>query len=177
MKCPKCNKMDLRATKLEDELVAANCQKCDGNLIPLFFYRDWAKNASVLSSNIADISELAASDAKAAIICPKCGKLMTKYRIDSKSKNHIDICHECDEAWLDGGEWNLLKELNIHDSLTQISTESWQNQIHKQECADRRRTILIKTVGEELTDKVDEFKAVIDSSKYKEDIIRYLNKD
>ncbi len=177
MKCPKCDKADLRVSKVEDGLLSANCQKCDGKLIPLFFYRDWAEKNCAEPVFSDDISLSATGDTKTAISCPKCGKLMTKYKMDSKVKNHLDVCHSCDEAWLDGGEWELLKQLNLSFSLPKVFTQSWQKKINKESCANKRREILKGTIGDDITAVVDEFKKVLYTSKFKEDILIYLASD
>lgn len=189
MKCPKCERMSLRVSKIEDGLLAANCQKCDGKLIPLFYYRDWAEKNCVGPVFSKDITFSDAADTKptdeteptndtrSAIVCPKCGKLMTKYKMDSKVKNHLDVCHSCDEAWLDGGEWELLKKLNLSFSLPKVFTDSWQRQINKEVCADKRRSVLEKTIGEATIVEVDAFKEILDAQKFKEDILVYLASD
>ncbi len=97
--------------------------------------------------------------------------------MDSKVKNHLDVCHSCDEAWLDGGEWELLKNLNLSFSLPKVFTESWQRKINKESCAEKRRSILKSTIGETDSIKVDKFKVVLDASNFKENILVYLASD
>jgi hypothetical protein len=44
MLCPKCRHIELQPTKIDDGLPAMGCPSCEGSLISLLYYREWAEN-------------------------------------------------------------------------------------------------------------------------------------
>ena len=113
MKCPSCASYNLKPTKLDFGLSARICSNCDGILINLLSYRNWLETAPD-SVHVTNNTEIIAEDNKHALVCNKCSKIMLKYKISSDTINHVDLCSTCDEAWLDSGEWTILKYLQIH---------------------------------------------------------------
>jgi Zn-finger nucleic acid-binding protein len=177
MKCPKCKLPDLRATRIEEDLPAAGCSTCNGALVSLLYYRDWAErhrnDALISSPEKADIDDV--KDTSAAIMCPKCARLMTKYKISGCVANRLDVCPGCDEAWLDGGEWELLKALELSHNMPAVFTEHWQRNIRRQVAEDTRRSTLRKTIGEPALDQVESFKEWLKANDHKNDILNYLH--
>ncbi len=178
MKCPKCKHIDLKATRLETGLPAAGCTQCEGALVTLLYYRDWADNyecdeaetqASIVTEDLVN--------SWLAVHCPKCSRLMTRYRISGEFRNSVDVCPSCDEAWLDGGEWALLKALQLANKMPMIFTEAWQRKIRREATDAKRRQILAKSIGVDAVDKVEAFKDWLDSVNHKNDVLLYLNKD
>ena len=172
MLCPSCNGSSLKPIKLQDRLPARECSKCHGVLIDLLVYRAWADNTPSVETSGLDVEE--ANDNSKALVCPKCSKLMLKYRISGKQPNKVDICTHCDEAWLDHGEWALLGSLSLQEKLTAIFTEPWQRQIREEEiklAQERRFEILL---GSEDYKKLTAIKGWIDSHPKKDDLIRFL---
>jgi hypothetical protein len=107
MKCPVCKNPDLRPTMIEDLLPSMGCDNCKGSLVSLLYYRHWAENHKPQYCAPSAVTEVPA-DTTNALHCPKCTRLMTKYRLSGTVGNRLDVCRSCDEAWLDGGEWQLL---------------------------------------------------------------------
>ncbi len=179
MKCPKCKSTDLRASRIENDLPAAGCLTCNGALVSLLYYRDWAER------HANDPTELTAdhtvteepSDTSTAITCPKCARLMTKYKMSGFVANRLDVCPGCDEAWLDGGEWALLKALELSHKMPLVFTEHWQRNIRKQIAAETRRSILGKAIGDESLERADEFKTWLKTQPRRNDILVYLHAD
>ena len=79
----------------------------------------------------------AVSDAASALQCPKCDRIMTKYRFAADARNHIDLCGHCDEVWLDHGEWEMLERFAMTDKLAHVFTQPWQNRV-RSDAAKRR---------------------------------------
>jgi Zn-finger nucleic acid-binding protein len=177
MYCPKCKETSLRASRIEVDLPAASCPKCNGALVSLLYYRDWAER------HASDVVELAADhgvseevqDTNTAISCPKCARLMTKYKMSGFVANRLDVCPGCDEAWLDGGEWELLKALELSRKMPVVFTEQWQRNIRKQVAEETRRGILRKVIGEEPLQRTDEFKSWLRVQPRRSDILVYLH--
>jgi len=176
MKCPKCKTPDLRAARIENDLPAAGCTDCKGALVSLLYYRDWSEHhrndAETHNTQIAAISDV--PDTGNALMCPKCGRLMMKYKISGCVSNRLDVCPGCDEAWLDGGEWDLLKALELSHQMPKVFTDTWQRTIRKQLAENNRRSVLRKAIGDEALDEVERFKSWLKTSSHRGDILFYL---
>ena len=172
MECPQCNKHRLEPFELEIGLIACRCMHCEGVLLPLMNYRYWIDNNPSVEISIEEDSVV--EDQKQAKICPKCTRLMTKFKIGVDSKNRLELCSSCDEVWLDSGEWQLLKSLDIHDQLPSIFTEAWQRNIRAKKQAESLKQSYESQIGEESFAKVDAFKEWLDGHERKSSIIQYL---
>jgi Zn-finger nucleic acid-binding protein len=130
MKCPKCKTDNLTPTKLEQDFPSMGCKSCQGTLISLIYYRDWAERSTLpLAIDQLELEQVEDNDSKVALTCPKCGRVMNRYRISDQHQNRLDMCFSCGEAWIDSGEWDLLKSLDLIKNLPVIFTESWQKKI------------------------------------------------
>ena len=149
MQCPTCESAILKPTKLEAGLSAMGCAGCNGALVSLLYYRDWAEREALRGTTLAVSGEAATIvDTQNALHCPKCSKLMTKYRISSQTGNRLDVCYGCDEAWLDNGEWTLLKSLDQALNLPTIFTEAWQRRIRQEMTEQARNERQLAQLGE-----------------------------
>ncbi len=157
MDCPKCKHNTLKPYKMADELPAMYCAACDGVLIALLNYRYWLENSGDDSHRDENI-EVLAEDTDDAMLCPKCERLMTKYRVSEKTDHRLDLCAHCDEVWMDTGEWQMLKQLGIHNRLSTIFTEPWQSRIVKTETNQRLEKRLQEDWGEQDYRHVREFR-------------------
>jgi len=175
MKCPKCKTVDLRATRIENDLPAAGCTNCSGALVSLLYYRDWAERHGSAAQPGQNAARDDVKDTTTAISCPKCGRLMTKYKISGCVANRLDVCPGCDEAWLDGGEWDLLKALELSHDLPAVFTDHWQRNIRRQVAADTRRNILRGKIGDSALAQVESFKSWIGDQDRRHDILAYLH--
>ena len=177
MYCPKCKHTSLRASRIETDLPAAGCPDCNGALVALLYYRDWAErhagDAIELSADHSVDEEV--EDTSTAISCPKCARLMTKYKMSGFVANRLDVCPGCDEAWLDGGEWELLKALELSRKMPVVFTEQWQRNIRKQIAEETRRGILRKAIGDESLQKAEVFKLWLKEHPRRNDILVFLH--
>jgi Zn-finger nucleic acid-binding protein len=179
MYCPKCKHTSLRASRIETDLPAAGCPTCSGALVSLLYYRDWAERHASDAIELASDHSVAedVEDTSTAISCPKCARLMTKYKMSGFVANRLDVCPGCDEAWLDGGEWELLKALELSRKMPVVFTEQWQRNIRKQIAEETRRGILRKAIGEESLRRTDEFKKWLKDHPRRNDILVFLHAD
>ena len=176
MKCPKCKTSDLQAAKLDGGLPAMGCAACGGTSIALLYYRDWAERAA---ADLEPATEAAVSepnqDSKTALPCAKCGSLMTKFAIAGTTDNKLDLCTRCDEAWLDGGEWELLKSLNLAKEIPAVLTDAWQRKVREERMEAKRRDRLERVVGSEDLAKVEAFREWLVANSHRTEILFYLN--
>ncbi|MCP4350376.1 MAG: hypothetical protein GY795_33325 [Desulfobacterales bacterium] len=178
MKCPTCNKNSLKPIKIEAGLPGAGCIYCGGVLISLLTYRNWLEHIKnqgglQIDSNKAN-AEVTTEDSKNALLCPKCTRIMLKYRISSASENYADLCPYCAETWLDSGEWMLLIQLEIHDKLPTIFTEPWQKQIRKERAAIMYSAKYEEQFGEDDYREIKKIREWIYNHPEKEKMMYYL---
>jgi Zn-finger nucleic acid-binding protein len=175
MKCPHCKTPDLKPTMIEEGLPAMGCGTCHGSLVSLLYYRHWAETQKAPSGEPGDAAAaLETTDTLTAITCPKCARMMAKYKLTGRVSNRLDVCSTCDEAWLDGGEWELLEALQLSLKMPAIFTDAWQRRIRHELTEESRRSILVRTIGEEGTTTVEAFRTWLAKNKHKSFIMTYL---
>jgi Zn-finger nucleic acid-binding protein len=181
MKCPKCENQVLKATKIEQGLSAMGCGMCGGASVTLLYYRDWLErtplDSRTLTVQTKALEEVENDDSKSAMCCPKCSRLMGKFKISGESNNRLDLCSSCDEVWLDGGEWELLKSLEMSNNMPLVFTEQWQNKLRKQATQQAREERLLKIISSQDLDTTKEFKQWLDKHPQRESILFFLNQE
>ncbi|OUS27375.1 hypothetical protein A9Q99_15370 [Gammaproteobacteria bacterium 45_16_T64] len=189
MQCPKCKSIPLHPTKLEQGLSAMGCSACSGAIVSLLYYRDWVERTAPVAAScdhtsveeangIKDSKESSAeeiNDSRSAMACPKCKKLMIKYKISGDINNRLDLCRSCDEAWLDGGEWELLKSLELNRKMPSVFTEEWQRKIRKQATEDLRDQRLLKSVSESELAEAKKIRTWLKDHPNKQEILFFIN--
>ncbi len=172
MHCPHCQGYTLEPKLLEENLLAASCPKCEGALLSLLNYRHWVQQQEHPTQAVT--VEVMPEDSEGANSCPKCTRLMTKFRIDLSTANRLDLCTHCDEAWLDKGEWKLLKQLELAGKLPKIFTEEWQRDLRKQQQVNRTNARYEKSLGTEDFSKVKDFRDWMVKHEKTAEIRQYL---
>ncbi|MGA7537763.1 MAG: hypothetical protein WBW93_03240 [Steroidobacteraceae bacterium] len=99
---------------------------------------------------------------------------MAKYKLSGRISNRLDVCSTCDEAWLDGGEWELLEVLQLSHKIPAIFTDAWQRRIRREITEETRREMLTRMIGADGTAKVEEFRAWLAKNKDRSQILTYL---
>ena len=175
MKCPHCKTSDLKPTMIEEDLPAMGCGTCHGSLVSLLYYRHWAETQKAPSGEPGNTAaSLETTDTTTAIMCPKCARMMAKYKMTGRVSNRLDVCSTCDEAWLDGGEWELLEALQLSLKMPAIFTDAWQRRIRHELTEESRRSILSRMIGEAGTVKVEAFGTWLAKNEHKSHIMTYL---
>ena len=174
MKCPRCKTSELQPTMIEEYLPAMGCGSCHGSLVSLLYYRHWAETQKPATDTVAAGANVETNDTTTAVTCPKCSRIMTKYRLTGGVANRVDVCVCCDEAWLDRGEWELLESLQLSLKVASIFSDAWQRRIRHESSEETRRGILVRTVGDDGAKKVEEFREWLSANKHKPEIMAYL---
>lgn len=178
MKCPSCRTADLKAKKLEEGLPANGCEKCEGALISLLYYRDWAeRSVNNKEDENYDVTIDGIDDSYKTLCCPKCSRIMTKYTVSGCSGNRLDLCSSCDEAWLDGGEWELLKALHLSKNIPSILTDTWQKKVRTEISEKKRKERFTKIVGEADIEKATEIRSWINTHKNRTELLFYISQE
>lgn len=174
MQCPSCKTTALHPTMIEESLPAMACSTCNGSLVSLLYYRHWAETQrpAVEAPATVDIAE--SNDTTMAMMCPKCQRIMTKYRLTNNVANRLDVCGRCDEVWLDAGEWELLESLQLNLKVAAVFTDKWQRRIRRESSEDARRRTMIRLMGEADTRRVEEFREWLSRHEHRSQIMAYL---
>jgi len=156
MNCPACKHGVLEPVKITEGLPALACNRCNGFLLSMLSYRVWTESNPQLSESQVEIEE--ADETSKPVICPKCQKLMTKYRISRKAQNKLDSCGNCGELWIDDGEWKLLLSLGVAGKLSSILSHPWQLHIKQKENDEAYESRYEQLLGSEEYTKLKEFR-------------------
>lgn len=137
MKCPTCTPdRGLVTVELEAPwLLARECPGCDGHWISATAYRNWWLHHP---GNLPEVpagagTELAAADGPYLRRCPECDYILGRFRIGRGIPFTIDQCRNCGGAWFDAGEWQALRDRNLHDDLHFIFSDDWQDELRRLE--------------------------------------------
>jgi Zn-finger nucleic acid-binding protein len=174
MHCSSCKTARLEPRELEPGLIAAVCQQCDGALVSLMNYRFWLDRYGTTGDQESTRPLDVPDEQPGVRACPKCSRLMTKYQMGINSSHKIDLCAACDEAWLDKGEWQLLKHLDLHGKLPRIFTDAWQRNIRKARQEAFQQDRYEKLLGEDDFGHVNEFRQWLYRHPRKEDIKQFI---
>ncbi len=182
MQCPKCPSEPLRASKLEQGLSAMGCNQCNGAFVTLLYYRDWLERTPAIESTVMDQKSMATAlievnDSKSALCCPKCSRLMNKYKISGEAENRIDLCSSCDEVWLDGGEWELLKIFELSREMPLVFTEQWQRKLRNQATQKAREDRLAKVVSEQDLEEAIKIRKWLSDHPSKQQVLFFINQE
>ncbi len=174
MYCSNCKNVQLEPQELEPGLIVAGCPVCQGTLVSLINYRFWHDRYAdkTVANEVEGATEVKESESVHS--CPKCSRLMLKYQIGPESNHKLDLCPSCDEAWLDQGEWQLLKRLDLHGKLPKIFTDAWQRNIRKQRQENSINDRYEKLLGEDVFDRARDFKEWLYEQPQVDDIKQYL---
>jgi len=176
MKCTACNIGSLNPSYLEGLFPCHTCSNCGGSLLMMGDYLRWQDqhpNVDIESNPPVDV-EL--EETARAMICPKTGKLMTKYRISKDTDHRLDLSPSINAIWLDKGEWELLKANGLAGRLNNIFTDHWQHEIHHQESAEVLTAMYQRKFGDHYEQLVA-FKEVLDGLESRSEAIAFLLSD
>ena len=174
MHCPACRTTRLQPAKLEDGLLGHGCAQCQGTLVSLLHYRDWAERQPAHETSVELAAEAEAGETSHALSCPKCAKLMSKFQISGTRGNRLDLCTSCDEAWLDGGEWQLLKALELSRKMPAIFSEAWQRRVRQESAEQARRERFTRLAGAEAVARADEVRAWLKDHPQRRELLHYI---
>ncbi|NES21987.1 MAG: hypothetical protein F6K41_24460 [Symploca sp. SIO3E6] len=173
MKCPVCPTIDLKTSKLESNLKAGKCHKCDGKWISSSDYWDWLdEQGEILPEKQPDSMPIEVSDVQKAKLCPECRRIMLRYKVGHGMTFTLDQCSSCG-FWFDENEWEALRERNLHDEVNRIFSASWQAQIRQEEAQKFLESMYFDHLQEDY-DKVKQIKEWIENHPEKDLIQGYL---
>jgi len=175
MKCPACRKKDLTMREIEPDLWAEVCAECSGKWISSGNYQKWLDiRGEILPEIPADEANITIPSFELARLCPKCRRILVKYKVGRNIPFKIDRCSNCAGVWLDENEWETLKSRNLHDELNRIFTDHWQAEVKREETRETLKTIYKKKFGTEDYERIRTFKSWMQSHEKSGEILAYV---
>ncbi len=83
-------------------------------------------------------------DSKKANLCPDCGRILIKYKVQPQIAFFVDHCGTCNGVWLDKCEWEELARANLHNNLNEFFTKTWQEKLKREMSKQRLEENYIK---------------------------------
>ena len=175
MKCPSCNRHAvLQLTRLDSDLRASRCGRCEGHWITADEYWRWLEVHGNLPEKGPDDIPLEAEDTQHAKLCPRCHRIMLRYKVGHGMDFRLDQCGRCKSVWFDANEWEALKQRNLHDDIHLIFSAPWQSDVRRSEARDVFQSIYAGYFEADY-DKIRAFKAWVDGHDERTKMIAYLN--
>jgi Zn-finger nucleic acid-binding protein len=178
MKCTSCKQGKLIPGYLDDLFPSHNCDNCGGNWVYLQDYLRWLEYASpidIAEAESATISEdVQAQETKGAMLCPKTGTIMLKYRISLANEHRIDLSPSINGIWMDKGEWDLIKTEGLAGSLNKIFTAPWQRELKEKNATAVFSASYRNQFGDEKYQKIQEIKTWLDEQDDRNSLLAYL---
>ena len=176
MDCPKCQK-PLTVSRLEAHLGCNGCEQCEGVLLNLITYRVWRETNPAEVDACEVTPDPAAANTKHALLCPKCQRLMVKFKFATDLSHALDVCSHCEEVWLDRGEWDYLKERDIHGDLPRVFTDPWQRRLRQARNEVSLEKIWTDKLGSEDHQRVKEVARWLEDHPQRALLMGYLNSE
>lgn len=175
MKCPSCKGYELQPKELEPGLLAASCSSCKGSLLSLLNYRFWVDGQERVNETAIDDSELmAVDDIHHVKLCPKCLRIMAKYKFSNQNSNRLDYCAPCTEIWIDKDEWELIKLSGLTLTLAEIFSDKWQRKLQQERRVNILDARFKDVLGEAKFEQVSTFKRWLEQQPDRQEVLRYL---
>lgn len=176
MRCPVCNEENFETKEIEQDLFAEVCSRCQGRWISSKNYDRWLENhgKTVPESSPLEGNGLTIPEFKLARLCPRCRRILVKYKIGRNIPFKIDRCGNCAGVWLDQNEWDTLKSRNLHDEINKIFTDHWQEEVEREETRKTLERIYRDKFGEGDYAKIKDFKSWVNAHEKGGEIIAYI---
>src|SRR5262249_10072193 len=131
----------------------SECKYCSGRLLASADYWTWRNELEEAQElHLDEMRPLdvpaAAPESQLAKLCPECGRIMTRVRIELDSPFFLDRCGNCGATWFDPMKWEVLKSRGLHVEIHQINTPTWQAKIRRSEVARSNERMLRGRIGD-----------------------------
>ncbi|MEO7098647.1 MAG: hypothetical protein ABI162_04755 [Luteolibacter sp.] len=140
---------------LESGLNAWRCEKTGGHYIPSGAYLQWVQQQPARLPHLPEPSEPTAlsTDAAGVLICPETGTFMSRFKVGHGFPFSIDRSIT-GGVWLDGGEWEALRQRNFHDEIHLVFTSPWQKQVRNEKAQATYEETLKASLGSDLLERL-----------------------
>jgi Zn-finger nucleic acid-binding protein len=178
MRCPKQKNTELVASKLDHDLKCSHCQSCKGYWLSADDYEAWRSQQNKPKKPLSKLDfslEFKPSeyDSKAGL-CPECGSYLARTRIDLQEPFYLERCPGCGGMWLDQGEWEVIKKLNLHVVLPHVFSSQWQIVMREMLQAEQERKAVVEKLGKDLAEQLFKLTDAIESHEHGDFAAAYI---
>lgn len=170
--CPKEGQIELTDSQLSAGLLAKSCPSCGGAWIPPEHYTAWQRRhnhpedpvtVSILPLSVVGATAPPPLDNRAAL-CPDCRSYLVRGRVSLQNfAFFVERCPNCNGIWIDAGEWDILKALNLHTHIDYIFSTEWQARVRELEQTERERQATLEKMGPEIAQRLFELADLLES--------------
>ena len=172
--CPACGVRTLERAELQPLLPCFRCPRCAGQWIRGEHYFRWLEHPDRKHTDVNPNVVGEPHDSKRAMICPECGKLLSRYRVGHGVSFSIDRCAGCGGIWLDANEWETLQQHHLEDRIHMIFSTAWQGQILREEQQKAFEQRLVSRIGDEHFAELKRVVAWVDTHPHRAEIAAFL---
>lgn len=161
---------------LESGLAAYRCAKSGGHYITSQAYLEWLQQQPARLPHLPEPAlpvELSADSAE-VLICPESGGLMNRCKVGHGFTFFIDRSIT-GGVWLDGGEWEALRQRNFHDEIHLVFTAPWQKQVRTERAQATYEMTLKSSLGTDLLARLTALRSELLDHPHKNLALAYLS--
>lgn len=178
MRCPACSPAQtLELDVLEGgTLKARQCPNCGGHWIRTADYWRWRAlhGGNLPETPKPEITPASAKESAGLRHCPDCDYVLARYRVGRGVPFSVDHCRNCEGAWLDGGEWEVLRSRNLHDDLPMMFDDAWQRSARREDAERATETSFKRRLGDEDYQRAQGIRRWLDEHPRRSEIFAYL---
>ncbi|MEB3252950.1 MAG: hypothetical protein VKO01_12550 [Cyanobacteriota bacterium] len=181
--CPKEGKINLEERQIAPGLSAHACPSCAGLWVPGANYLPWQAQrvegdapvqVAVLPLSLSTPFPTSPLDNRAAL-CPECHGYLARGRLTlGGGCFYIERCPSCQGTWCDGGEWQILENLQLDTHIEYIFSPEWQALVRQLETGERERQALVDKLGAEVAQRVLELGELLQAHPHGDFGVAYL---
>jgi len=164
---------------LDQGLMAHQCADSGGHYITAACYMRWLQSQPARLQQVpatTRVEEIAPEEPETARMCPETGTLMMRCRVGHGFPFSVDRSIT-GGIWLDGGEWEALRERNFHDEIHLIFTAPWQKRVRDERAQAVYETRLESALGADLLGQLKSLRNKLADHPDRAMAIAYLTND
>ena len=179
MNCPVCKGALTPIADAHPRML--ECRFCVGHFLRSNDYWEW-RNALEDGEDLP-LEELrplevppSAPESQLAKLCPECGRIMTRVRLELELPLFLDRCGGCGATWFDPLKWEVLKSRGLHVEIHQVNTLSWQAKLRRSEIARANERMLRGRIGDADYDEMLRVKGWLETHPARDLILSFLSR-
>jgi len=175
MQSPVGSNRQLERVELEEGLVAYRCPETGGHWVPAQNYWKWQQSRPPVGreESAGEGGQLVSEFDDVLKLCPESQTFMTRYRVGHGLDFRVERS-VTGGVWLDGGEWEALRQGNLHRSLHLVFTAPWQQAVRDEKSAAADDALLRGKLGEELVGRLTALRKELTGHPARAEALAYL---
>jgi len=178
MQSPIDPKTSLIQREIEPGLIAYTCPTSGGIWIDHKHYWDWILKQPGFPKPLPAKPAppvIIENDQDRPLISPESGRIMTKYRVGQGITFRIDHEPSSGGFWLDKGEYQHLRECNLHDEIHLICSPEFQRELANLDSTEFQKNQFESCLGAENCSQIRTLVSKLDTKHSRSVAVAYLN--